>query len=432
MYQLEKLTNGLTLLRIPVDNVESIATLVLARTGSRYEASADYGLAHFLEHIVFKGTKKFSNTKILSETVDSIGAQFNAFTSEELTGFYLRSASKDLDLSLDVLGQLITQPLIEPAEIERERGVILEEMHMYEDDPASYNDILFNQLFYAQSGLAHNVLGTPTAIAKITRDDFERYLNTWYGPDNLLVVVAGKTATINQPELVNKIEASFQFAAARQAHPDQKQFWEKQFHYGERLGITKRKTEQIHLTLAWPGLKKTDPREETLGLLSTIIGGNMSSRLFIQVRERLGLCYYIRSQTDLYADSGSFGVSAGLNPEKLLEAIKVTLTQFQQLVTGEQAITAQELQKAKNYLTGQLTLAQESVLSLATAYGSRYLATGEIEEVNNLLNKINQVTLEDLHQLARDLIQPGEARLSLIGPITAKQEKELQTLLYNN
>ncbi len=429
MYQIEKMTNGLEVMRVPMSGVESVSVVVMARTGSRYEKPKAYGVAHFLEHMVFKGTKKFPTTKVISETVDSIGAQFNAFTSEEATAFYIRSASKDLDLSLEMLGQLTTQPLILPEEIDKERGVILEEMHMYEDQPASYNSILFNEMFYGKSGLAHNILGTKETIKKITRNDFDDYLNSWYGPDNLLIVVAGKKETVMADDLIKKIEQYFEFDQKRQKHSPQNELWEKCFQYGPKSHFEQRKTEQIHWIAGWPGITNFDKRENELNLLSTIVGGNMSSRLFLQVREQRGLCYYINSQADFFADAGFFGATAGVNPEKLVEAVAVTVEQFEALAEGVEAVNEKELIKAKNYLAGHLTLAQESVHNLAISYGMRYLLTGEVLTIKERLQALQKVELQAVRELAKNLINRESLRISLIGEIKDEQRVKIEKLL---
>lgn len=414
-YRIETLGSGLTLMRVPMSGVESVSTVVFARTGSRYEAQKEYGLAHFLEHMVFKGTKLYPNTKVLSETVDSIGAQFNAFTSEEGTAFYIKSASKDVDLSLKVLGQLTTAPLLKQEDIDKERGVIFEEMHMYEDQPAAYNSILFNEMFYAGNGVAHNILGKKETVAALNRENFVHFMNDWYGPDNLLVVLAGKAETVLADDLAAKVEASFDFAGKSPNHPPQSATWEKNFRYGERLHFEERATEQIHFIMGWPGLTNFDERENVLAILSTIIGGNMSSRLFLQVREQRGLCYYINSQTDAFSDAGFFGAGAGVNPEKLVEAVRVTVEQFQNLDSGKTAITEEEVVKAKNFLTGHLTLAQESTHSLAISYGMRKLLTDKVVPIDERLRQIAGVTVEGVRALAAELVKASELRLSLIG-----------------
>lgn len=426
MYEIEKLKNGMELLRVPMTGVESISTVVMVKTGSRYEELSSYGVAHFLEHMVFKGTKKFPNTKIISERIDSIGAQFNAFTSEEMTAFYIRSASKDIDISIEMLGQLTTQTLLNEEEIEREKGVILEEMHMYEDQPAQYNMILFNEMFYKGSGLAHSVLGTKEVIKNMKRAQFLEYIKNWYKPQNMLIVVAGKKEAVMDKNLEGKIENNFIFAAgANKKGKDQSSFWEKDFKYGPKLNIEKRKIEQIHFLMAWPGLDYFDEREETLNLLTTILGGNMSSRLFLQVRERRGLCYYISAQNDSFADVGCLAAMAGVNPEKIGEALKVTKQEFEKLSEGKESIKEKELIKAKNYMSGHLTLAQESVHNLAISYGMKYLMTGKITTVKERLAEIQKVDLAAVKKIAAELIEPDKMRLAVIGNLNDSQEEEI-------
>jgi predicted Zn-dependent peptidase len=413
---------------VPVAGVESVATVVLARTGSRYEKAETYGIAHFVEHMVFKGTKKYPTTKVLSEKIDGIGAQFNAFTGEEATAFYIRCAGKDLDLALEMLGQLTTQALMDEKEIEREKGVILEEIHMYEDDPSSYNAILFNEMFYANSGVGHNVLGTRETVSGMQREHFLNYLATWYGADNLVVVVAGKKSAVMAQDLEDKVEAAFVFPPKQSTHPAQEKFWEQDYTYGGRLHLQEREIEQIHYILGWPGIKRGDAREDALSLLSTIVGGNMSSRLFLQVRERRGLCYYISSFTDQFSDIGCFGANAGVNPAKLMEAVEATLAEFAGLGVGKNAIKPAELTKAKNYLTGQLTLSQESVYNLAVGYGMRYLHEGKIKTITERLADLQKVKLEQVRELAQELVETKKIHLSLIGNFTPEQKKSLQKM----
>jgi predicted Zn-dependent peptidase len=429
MYSIERLANGLAVMRIPIEGVESVAMVVMARVGSRYESPETWGVAHFLEHMVFKGTKLYPTNKQISETIDGIGAQFNAFTGEEATAFYIRSAAKDVDLGIRMLGQMVTQALILPEEIERERGVILEEMHMYEDQPDAHNAMKFNQMFYAESGLAHNIIGTQETIKKIEQKDFKDYVDTWYAPDNLLLVVAGKKSAVMQKDLSKKIEQEFVFAPRRNPTPKQSDFWEKEFHYGGRLNLENRKTEQVHFVLGWPGINRFDQREEALTVLSTITGGNMSSRLFSQVRERRGLCYYINSQVESFSDGGFWGAAAGVNPEKLVEALTVTVEEFEKLATGKAAVSEAEVRRAKDFLTGQLTLAQESVYNLAINYGMRWLLNGEVTTVEERLKRLQRVTLAEVRAVAGDLVKPEELRLGLIGELTNQQKTAIKKMV---
>ena len=429
MPKVSTLKNGMKLLRVPMSGVESIATVVMVKAGSRYEDEADYGVAHFLEHMVFKGTKKYPTNKILTQKVDGVGAAFNAFTSEEGTAFYLRSAAKDLDLTLDVLSQLTTQMLLEPEEIERERGVILEEKHMYEDQPSAFNSQEFIKMFCAGTGLGHDVVGTDKSIKNIKQETFRKFIARWYRPEHMLLVVAGKKQAVQAPDLEEKAERYFKFGKLTGKAARQEDFWEKEFHYGERLNFIDRKTEQTHFILGWPSLNRFDKRDNTLDVLQTILGGNMSSRLFSEVRERRGLCYYVYAQASSFCDSGYFGASSGVNPEKLIEAIKVTVDEFSQLASGEKKVEAAELARAKDYLCGQMTLSAESVYALALNYGTQLLFENRIRTVSQEMKRVQAVTLDDVQALARELIRPEELRLSAIGKISDKQKREIEAIV---
>ena len=429
MYKIETLDNHLTILKIPMPGVESIATVVMVKAGSRYEAETDFGVAHFLEHMVFKGTTKYPTNKILTQKVDGIGAVFNAFTGEEMTAFYLRAAAKDLDLTLDVLSQLTTQALLEPDEINRERGVILEEKHMYEDQPNAFNAQEFTKMMFAGSGLGHDIVGTDDSICGIQRDNFCRFIESWYRPHNMLVVIAGKKETIEAPDINQKVARYFQFADLATPAPRQEDFWEQSFTYGGHVNIIDRKTEQTHFVLGWPSIDRFDRRDAVLGLLQTILGGNMSSRLFSEVRERRGLCYYVYAQDDAYCDSGFFGAASGVNPGTLTEAIKVTVDQFTALASGDKPVTPEELRRAQDYRCGQMTLAAESVYNLALNYGSQYLFEHKIRTVADEMERIQAVSLDEIQALAKELIQPGQLRLSVIGQLTKSQRQDLAKMI---
>ena len=431
MFKLEKLKSGLRVLKIPVAGVESISCVVMVKAGSRLEDEpADYGVAHFLEHMVFKGTTKYADAKAITERIDGIGAVFNAFTGQEMTAFYIRSAAKDVAVSLDMLGQMTTQMSLRQEEIDKERGVIVEEMHMYEDQPSNHNADEFAQMFYGESGLAHNIVGTRESIAAINRPNFVKFVNRWYQPANMLLVIAGKKDVVLGSETQKMAEESFQFRSFAQPAWKPEAQWVKNFVYGGLLNFIDRQTEQVHFMLGWTGLTTFDKRDAAMGLLRAILGGNMSSRLFSQVREKRGLCYYIHANSDAFGDAGYFGAAAGVNPEKLVEAVKVSVGEFYDLASGRKALTDEELERAKNFSCGQMTLAQESVHSLALHYGEHYLFHDEVEEVAAEIERYQKVTKEEVVQLARELLVSSELRLSAIGNISEQQKSEIEKIVW--
>ena len=244
-----------------------------------------------------------------------------------------------------------------------------------------------------------------------------------------ILVIAGKKNVVMSSDTLKQVEAAFVFPHSRQQSSDQCQLWVQNFTYGPRLHLEIRDTEQMHYLFGWPGINRFDDRDEILALLSVIIGGNTSSRLFTQVRERRGLCYYVHSFTDIFSDMGCFGSSAGVNPSKLVEALKVSLAEFYSLSAGKNAITTSELERAKNYLAGHLALSQESTHALAISRGLRYLHEGKLTTIKQRLAKIKRVTLKQVRDLAAALLQENQLRLSVIGKISKQQEKEIKKLL---
>lgn len=420
-HSLDTLENGLTVLRVPMPSVESVTVLVLVNTGSRYEKPQHYGIAHFFEHMVFKGSANYPSAQILSATIDSIGADFNAFTSKEYTGYYVKSASRHVDLALDVVSDMMLTPKLRQEDIDREKGVIIEEIHMYEDTPDRHIGDIFERLAFEGSGLEHDIIGSDKTVSSIKTADFRAFLEQWYGLPNMVLVLAGNDTVIGDKKILDKALKAFSKKDADiKTRVDHKvsvsEQLEKNAFGTKQLHLEYKKTEQAHFILAWPGVNRHDPRRFALSILSTALGGNMSSRLFNEVREKRGLAYYVHSDTDMYHDVGMFGASAGVDPTRVEEALKVTVEEFMKLAENTQPITDGELSRAKEYVAGKMALSYEDSRSVAQYYGSKHLLLGEIESPEEALKKLKAVTLEEVAQVARELLQPGEARLAVIGP----------------
>jgi len=417
-----KLESGLTLIQVPMPSVKSATVLALANTGSRYEKPQQYGIAHFFEHMVFKGTEKYQTAQDLALAVDSIGADFNAFTSKEYTGYYVHAAAKHLELALDVVSDMLLTPQLRQDDIDREKGVIVEEINMYVDSPARHISNLFDQMAFAGSGLEHDILGLKETVTQMTTEHFETFLSQWYGLQNLVLVVAGDATVVDTPDSLQKITTAFgkQSPISRETTtPDRHSILDATAPspISDQLKrIEHRQTEQSHFLLAWPGLNRHDERRFTLGLLNTILGANMSSRLFSEVREKRGLCYYVNSSVDQYHDAGLFGASAGVDPNRVDEAIKVTIDQFTQIASGQRPITASELAMAKEYIAGKLVLGLEDSESVAQFYGMKQLLMGEIISPTEMLKKYRAVELDEVNALAAELIVPGQMKFGIIGP----------------
>jgi predicted Zn-dependent peptidase len=424
--QLKKSSRKLPVIFIDIKTSKSVTTMFLANTGSRYEKKAEEGLAHFFEHMVFKGTNKFSNAKEISETLDSVGADFNAFTSKEYTGYYVKSASANFSLALDVLSDMLFKPKLRQEDIDREKGVIVEELNMYADNPSSHIADVFEQMVFKGRDLSHPIIGRKETINSFGSDDFQSFLQKFYGPENLLLVVAGglKDLAKNEADLLNQIETALAkldddradiknpFPSIDVATPaliGQKTF------SSDKFTLVNKDTEQAHFVMAWPALNATHKDRCALQILSTIVGGNMSSRLFSQVREERGLAYYVNSDLDFFHDTGLFGCSAGVDRNRAEEAIKVSKAVFTDLLSSKAKIDTKELSRAKEYLRGKTLLGLESSTSVAQFFGLRKLLREEIVSVEEALAKFDAVTLEDLSRVSKAIVRENELRFAIIG-----------------
>jgi len=290
----ESFFGNLNYLGIPITNSQSLTILILANVGSRYESLNEEGIAHFFEHIVFKGTKKFPTPQILATAVDAIGADFNAFTSKEYTGFYIKCLSKKIELGLEVLSEMMINPLMEEKAIKREKNVIKEEMRMYYDMPQYYIANIFERQFFEDRRLGHFVIGDEGVIDQIKQKNFINFMKKWYGANNLTLVLAGDSKIVNDPKTKSLVKKYFQKLSV--SSENYQNYLIKKDEYKPNLHLEYRDTKQAHFVLGWPGLKHEDPEKYALKLLSVILGENMSSRLFTELREKRGLCYYIEKK----------------------------------------------------------------------------------------------------------------------------------------
>lgn len=377
-------------------------------TGSRYEHPRIGGISHFLEHMVFKGTDRRPNTLDIASLVDGVGGEFNAFTSKEYTGYYIKTAAKDLELGVDLLSDMLFHSKYETEEIDRERGVILEEMNMYLDSPRDRVGEIYDHLLYPDQALGQDVIGTRESLHNIGHDELVAYNKQWYAPNNLVVSVAGAfdTATLQaqiEKSFFNRPEQSldgFQPAVFSQTKPEVISF--------------EKATDQTHLVLGVRAFSSKDSRKYALTLLNIILGGTMSSRLFTQVRERRGLAYAVHTSADLYLDAGSFNCQVGLDHSRVEETIKVILEQF--ALIRDQPVSAEELTKAKNYMRGKLALSLEDPLGLGMYEAKQQLLHGEVKTVEEYMALIESITAADIQQVAQDIFTPAGLNTAIISP----------------
>lgn len=423
-------THKLPVLLIDIPQSQSVTTLLLANTGSRYEQKQEAGLAHFFEHMVFKGTARYPTAQQLAETLDGVGADFNAFTGKEYTGYYVRSAATHFDLALDVLSDMLFAPRLDQGDIDREKGVIIEELNMYKDNPSAHVADVFEQTIFAEETLAHPIIGYKDTITSFQTKDFQRFLGQFYGPENLLLVIAGGLDQLakNRGALEAKIQEVLSKLGddrsdKRNARPQPTKNRLNSFSK-ERFKLIKRPTEQAHFVMAWPSLAGDHPDRFVLQVASALIGGNMSSRLFSQVREERGLAYYVHSDLDFFHDAGLFGCSAGVDQKRASEAIKVSKAVFTDILTKKGAISSAELVRAKEYLRGKTLLSLENSNTVAQFFGLRQLLRGQYISVEESLAKVAAVTKADIERVLEDILVADQLRLAVIGNFD--NETELQ------
>ena len=417
-YSRKVLPNGLRVLTIPMPSLESATVLVMAGAGSRYENRKNSGISHFLEHMAFKGTEKRPTAMDISSLIDGMGGEFNAFTGKETTGYYIKSSKDKVETSLDVLSDMLTHSKFDPAEIEKEKGVIIEEINLYEDMPARKIGDIYEQLLYGDTPMGWDIAGSKDVIRSITRADFMTYLSELYSASNLTVVVSGG---IDADKTVAQVEKYF---------GQMKQFNTKTFESlteaqtKPAVLVKQKQTEQVHIALGVRTIPVRSPKRYPLSVLSAILGGGMSSRLFHEIREKRGLAYYVRSSSDEYADVGTFVSTAGVDPKRVTEAIEVMVAEYGSVAHGTMNVTDEELRKAKEFLKGHLVLDLEDSRSVSGFYAHQELLEEKIENPDEVIELIEKVTKEDVDAVGKEFFKEETLNLAVIGNFADGQKFE--------
>lgn len=411
--QLFTLKNGLTTLFIPTDQ-PSITVLLLVGAGSRYENRKNNGVAHFFEHMAFKGSKKYPNTKIISETIESTGGIFNAFTAKDHTGYWVKATVNHFTTIIDVLSDMILHPLLDPKEIEREKGVIVEEINMYEDNPQEKVGSLFEKVLYDNSPLGMEISGEKETVVNFSQKTFLDYIKDLYHPDNAVLVVAGgiRTSGFSLSDYLSIIEKRFSpWKNGKKNNFSQIDYQQKK----PKIYVHQKKTEQAHFCLGYPTFGFFDKRKEALSVLATLLGGGMSSRLFLEVRERRGLCYYIFTQKQLYQEVGNLVTQAGIanKKDKIREAITVILKEQEKIKKG--GVKKEELKKAKEMVKGRFLLSLEDTFKIAYFFGAKKLLEKRAILINEVIKNIDRVSANDVVGLAREIFVAKNITFTLIG-----------------
>jgi predicted Zn-dependent peptidase len=425
-HSLFTLKSGLRVLVFPMSRLESATLMVGVGAGSRYESRQINGLAHFMEHMAFKGTKKRPTTEKIASEVEAVGGVFNAFTDKEFTGYWIKLPVKHLSLACDILSDMLTNSLLKQEEIERERGVIIEEINMREDVPMTKVAVEFERLLYGDNPMGWDIAGEKETVSKITRHDFLEYLSRLYFAKNMVVAIAGGIKSTELTKLIKLIEdyfGSLQKVSKNITKPISVDPGAEQDE--SRLKLISKKTEQAHFCLGVPGYSLKEEKHWPAGVLTAILGGGMSSRLFLEIRERRGLAYYVGSEAEFYTDSGYIVSRAGVKIEKLSEAIKVTLGEMEKLVAKK--VGQKELDKAKEMLKGHLILSLEDSQNVAQRGATQLILEGKVRTPAQALAEIDKVSAEDIRRIAREIFRREKINLTVIGPY--QKEEEFLTLL---
>lgn len=404
---------------------ESATVLIMVGAGSRYETKKNSGISHFLEHMAFKGTQKRPNALAISSLIDGIGGEVNAFTGKEVTGFYIKSSANHIELSLDVLSDMLKNSLFKEEEITKEKGVILEEINLYEDTPARKIGDVFEYLLYGNTPMGWDIAGEKEVILKITRDDFLRYLKSLYSADNITAVIAGgidpKYAyTLTQTYFSDM--KSFPIQSYSKVAEDQKK---------PRVFVRTKKTEQVHIALGARTVAQAHKDRYTLSILAAVMGGGMSSRLFHEVREKRGLAYYVRTSSDHYQDCGSLVSTAGVDPKRVSDAIHVMIEEYRKAKERKTkaAISNEEVKKAKEFIKGHMVLELEDSRAVASLYASQELLEDTIKNPDELLIEIDKVTIDQVQEAASKYLVNEKLNLAVIGNFESGQEFEKMLVL---
>jgi len=399
-------------------HTRSVSICLFIGVGSRYEAEAQAGISHFIEHLLFKGTPKRPAAREISAAIEGVGGILNGGTDKELTVYWCKVAQPHFPLALDVLTDILLHSKFDPQEMERERQVIIDEINLSKDYPSQRVDMLIDELLWPNHPLGRDVAGSKESVTTITRDMMLDYLRGQYLPDNTVVTIAGD---MQHQELIAAVSQAMGNWTNSQPRSQYSAYKEQP---APRLCIETRDTEQAHLCLGLPGLSLFHPKRFTLNLLNVILGEGMSSRLFTEIRDKLGLAYSIHSYVEHFLDSGAVTVYAGVEPENLQAAIKAILGQLSQL---REPIPESELSKAKELSKGRLLLRMEDSRSVAGWLGGQEILTEHILSVDEIVSIIDAITVEGLQQLAQELIVDSQLRLAVVGPIA--KDEPLEELL---
>jgi predicted Zn-dependent peptidase len=407
-FNLERLDNGLRILTAPMESAQSVTCAIMLAAGSRYETPETNGIAHFSEHMFFKGTERRPTARDISMEIDAIGGEFNAFTGKEYTGYYVKCAAESRDVALDVLVDMLRNSKFDPGEIDREKGVIIEEMNMYFDTPRDFISGVYEELLYGDQPLGWDIIGRKETIRSATRDTFRSYLDHWYKPSRMVVGIGGKVGD-GLHERIADLLGNLPAGEADGPPPTQ-----LSANGTPRVKVHTKASDQAHICLGVHSYPLDHPDRYVLQVLSTVLGGGMSSRLFTEVRERRGLAYYVYGLNHSYTDAGSLYAQAGVDINRIDDAVSTVAAELRKI--AEESVPVDELEKAKSFAKGRFVLQLETSQGLIMFGLRREVLESRTTDPEEILAEIEKVTVDDVQRVARDLIENHGLNLAVIGP----------------
>jgi predicted Zn-dependent peptidase len=401
------LPNGLRVVTAPMSHAKSVACFLMLAAGSRYETRDTNGIAHFAEHMFFKGTENRPTARQIAGEIDAIGGEFNAFTSKEYTGYYVKCAAEHRDTALDVLIDMIRHSKFDAEEIEREKGVIVEEMNMYYDTPRDYVDGVYDELLYGDQPLGWDIIGTKETVRAAKRETFLDYLDRWYRAPRMVAGVSGALGE-GLLERLQELLGDVQNGATGNPPPVE---WSQD---APRVKLHTKQSDQAHIRVGVHSYPLIHPDRYALQLLATVLGGGMSSRLFTEVRERRGLAYYIYGQQQGYTDTGTLFAQSGVDIQRIDDAVRTVVSEFGRIAS--EPIEPDELEKARNFAKGRLVLSLEDPKGMILFGLRNEVLEGELREPDDVIAGLDAVTIEDIQRVAQDIVREDRLNFALIGP----------------
>ena len=413
-FERHTLDNGLRVLTSNLDHAQSVTCMVMLAAGSRYETPDTNGIAHFSEHMFFKGTERRPTARDIAGEIDAIGGEFNAFTGKEYTAYYVKCAAEHRDVALDVLVDMLRNSRFDAEEIEREKGVIIEEMNMYFDTPRDFIGGVYESLLYGDQPLGWDIIGRKETVREATRETFMSYLDRWYKPPRMVVGIAGKIGD----DALERAQALFgDLPGAETGKPEPARDYQT-----ERVRVFTKQSDQAHLVLGVPSYPIEHPDRYALQMVATVLGGGMSSRLFTEVRERRGLAYYVFGTNYSYTDVGTLYSQAGVDLTRIDDAVATIRAELQKM--ADEQVPSDELEKARSFAKGRFTLQTESPQGLLQFGLRREVLEGGAVEPKEVLDGLDAVTVEDVQRVAQEVIGGNTFTLAVVGPFDDQERFE--------